>query len=122
MPIILDLVESGSLKAMNLALLSKCWWRFKSENVSLWKKVIQYLHRDSGGFNKAKPSRRFPSIWNNILQITKDFDKVNIPLAYWFQEHRYQHNSNVVIKWAVKKYGSFTVSSVRKAFDDFYLN
>ncbi|KAJ9543280.1 hypothetical protein OSB04_022987 [Centaurea solstitialis] len=65
----------GSPKVMNLAFLTKWWWRFKTENNSLWKKTIQSLHGDYGGLNKATPSGSFPGIWNNILKIDKDFEK-----------------------------------------------
>ena len=111
----------GSLKAMNLAMLTKWWWRFKTEKDGLWKKVIQSLHGETGGFNKTIPSGRFTGIWNNILKILKDFHKVNIPLPSWFQEHQNQDDQEVVIKWALDPSGLFSVSSLRKACDDYFL-
>ncbi|GKD90630.1 hypothetical protein Tco_1366137 [Tanacetum coccineum] len=39
----------GSLEATNLALLSKLWCRFHTEDESLWKNVIKGIHEDEGG-------------------------------------------------------------------------
>lgn len=41
----------GSLKAQNLALLVKWWWRFKSDKKELWKDVVISIHGSNGGFN-----------------------------------------------------------------------
>ena len=38
----------GSLQGQNLALLSRWWWRFKTEQNFLWKKVITSLHGADG--------------------------------------------------------------------------
>lgn len=45
----------GSLKAHNLALLGKWWWRFKENREDLWKNVIIAKYGRDGGFNA--PSR-----------------------------------------------------------------
>ena len=40
----------GSLRAKNLALLSKWFWRYKVEDMeSLWGKVIRSIHGADGG-------------------------------------------------------------------------
>ncbi|GJY92863.1 putative RNA-directed DNA polymerase, partial [Tanacetum coccineum] len=39
----------GSLRAKNLALLGKWWWRFKNEGRNLWVNVIKSIHGASGG-------------------------------------------------------------------------
>nr|GEY73959.1 putative RNA-directed DNA polymerase, eukaryota, reverse transcriptase zinc-binding domain protein [Tanacetum cinerariifolium] len=38
----------GSLRAKNLALLGKWWWRFKREGRILWVRVIKSIHGSSG--------------------------------------------------------------------------
>nr|GEW96461.1 putative RNA-directed DNA polymerase, eukaryota, reverse transcriptase zinc-binding domain protein [Tanacetum cinerariifolium] len=39
----------GSLRAKNLALLGKWWWRFRKEDDGLWVKVIKSIHGDFEG-------------------------------------------------------------------------
>ena len=41
----------GSLKALNVALISKWWWRLKMDSNSLWCRVIHSLH----GFRRSHP-------------------------------------------------------------------
>ncbi|GJZ05891.1 reverse transcriptase domain, reverse transcriptase zinc-binding domain protein [Tanacetum coccineum] len=38
----------GSLRAKNLPLLGKWWWRFRKEGGCLWVRVIKSIHGDSG--------------------------------------------------------------------------
>ncbi|GKE69882.1 reverse transcriptase domain, reverse transcriptase zinc-binding domain protein, partial [Tanacetum coccineum] len=44
----------GSLRAKNLALLGKWWWRFKKECGCLWVRVIKSIHGDSGGLGDVR--------------------------------------------------------------------
>lgn len=39
----------GSLKALYIALMTKCWWRVKTETRSIWRSVIVALH----GFHRS---------------------------------------------------------------------
>ncbi|PWA46878.1 RNA-directed DNA polymerase, eukaryota, Reverse transcriptase zinc-binding domain protein [Artemisia annua] len=41
----------GSIKAKNLSLLGKWWWRFRCEKHALWCKVIASIHGADGGFS-----------------------------------------------------------------------
>ena len=50
----------GSLKALNLALLKKWWWRFRTENNSLWKEVVSSCHGCSGGLMSGDRVRTKP--------------------------------------------------------------
>ena len=49
-------LDIGSIKALNLALLAKWWWRFKNEDGALWKKVITTIHRNYGKLNSDHAS------------------------------------------------------------------
>ncbi|KAJ9561016.1 LOW QUALITY PROTEIN: hypothetical protein OSB04_006176 [Centaurea solstitialis] len=101
----------GSLKALNLALMTKWWWWFKTETDSLWKRVIQALHGvfylGGGGFDGANLKGKHTG--------------VNIPINSWFQTQNGSSNSVRNWNWALDSFGFFTVSSLRKAFDDHYL-
>ncbi|GJX55368.1 RNA-directed DNA polymerase, eukaryota, reverse transcriptase zinc-binding domain protein [Tanacetum coccineum] len=46
----------GSIKAKNLSLLGKWWWRFHNEKEALWCKVITCLYGNDGGFNSGVDS------------------------------------------------------------------
>ena len=43
----------GSLKAHNVALLVKWWWRFRSEEDTVWKKVVMAIHGVSGNLGQG---------------------------------------------------------------------
>ena len=70
----------GSLKAQNLALLAKWWWRFKVENGVLWKRVITSIHGPSGKLGEGTSK----GIWGNIAKVNKDIEADNISLPCLF--------------------------------------
>lgn len=39
-----DGLDVGSIKAFNIALFCKLWWRIKTEPNSFWAKVIHVIH------------------------------------------------------------------------------
>ena len=39
----------GSLKALNLAMLGKWWWRFLNDKNAMWVSVIKSLYREAVG-------------------------------------------------------------------------
>ncbi|GKA76708.1 RNA-directed DNA polymerase, eukaryota, reverse transcriptase zinc-binding domain protein [Tanacetum coccineum] len=60
----------SSLYALNRALLFKWVWRFRTQNSSLWARVIKDIHGKDGKLdNKAKYSH--PSIWWDIVHEMK---------------------------------------------------
>nr|GEZ47199.1 hypothetical protein [Tanacetum cinerariifolium] len=71
----------GSLKAMNCALLSKWWWRFRVENEALWVKVIKSVYGAGGGLLEENISFRGNSVWGNIMKVGRDLGKIGINLA-----------------------------------------
>ncbi|GJR04596.1 hypothetical protein Tco_0527580 [Tanacetum coccineum] len=44
----------GSLRAKNLDLFGKWWWRFRREGGSLWVRVIKSIHGDIGGLGVGR--------------------------------------------------------------------
>ena len=88
----------GSLVAQNLALLAKTCWRFRTENSSLWKRVIQSLHGVEGGLNSLNKSGRHAGTWRNIIKVSMDFEKVNIPLDSLFQR-KISYASTLAFWW-----------------------
>nr|KAJ0210611.1 hypothetical protein LSAT_V11C400216830 [Lactuca sativa] len=66
----------GSLKAQNLALLGKWWWRFKSNKKVLWKDVITAIYGKEGGFNAPSRARRKGFCWGTIVNLHSDLSKL----------------------------------------------
>ncbi|KAJ9566373.1 hypothetical protein OSB04_002339 [Centaurea solstitialis] len=76
----------GSLKALNIALLSKWWWRFKTESGSFWKDVIVALHGDGGALGLNISDDGILGVWGKIASIDKETEKLNIPLDGLFRK------------------------------------
>ncbi|GJX48128.1 hypothetical protein Tco_0273318 [Tanacetum coccineum] len=57
----------SSLFALNRALLFKWVWRFRSQNDSLWARVIRGIHGDDGKLG-ATVTHHHSSIWLDIIQ------------------------------------------------------
>ena len=70
----------GSLKAANLALLCKWWWRFKTGPESLWKEVIKAFYGDNGGLGEELPANRRTSTWGIVCNLDRDLAKVGIDI------------------------------------------
>ncbi|XP_024961356.1 uncharacterized protein LOC112501856 [Cynara cardunculus var. scolymus] len=107
----------SSLRALNLALLARWWWRFKLEHNHIWRLVIIALHGDDGGMNNLVRNGRFPGLWRNILKIHKEYNSFNLPFADWFQRDQSSNGINISWRWALTSHGNFSVSSIRAAYD-----
>ncbi|XP_071728717.1 uncharacterized protein [Rutidosis leptorrhynchoides] len=73
----------GSLKAKNLALLGKWWWRFRTETDAYWVKIIKSIYGRDGGLGYTSGSRVGNggfgySPWKDVIKIGKDMDKCDI--------------------------------------------
>ncbi|GKD28934.1 hypothetical protein Tco_1239712, partial [Tanacetum coccineum] len=75
----------GSLKAMNWALLAKCWWRFRFERDAFWVKVIKSLYEEGGGTVGQSLSGSGYSVWRNIIKVGNDLHKIGIHLSLSFE-------------------------------------
>ncbi|XP_071688811.1 uncharacterized protein [Rutidosis leptorrhynchoides] len=76
-----------SLKAKNISLLCKWWWRFKSENNALWVNVIKSIYgRDGvlGSFTNGSLVKH-RSVWWNIIKIRKDLLNLGIDVDDFFE-------------------------------------
>lgn len=73
----------GSLKAKNLALLAKWWWRYRVEMGSLWTRVINFIYGTLGGFTDlVQPRHNSP--WVSILQAGKEIDESGVQFTKGF--------------------------------------
>ncbi|XP_071719194.1 uncharacterized protein [Rutidosis leptorrhynchoides] len=80
---ILGPFESGGLKAKNLALLGKWWWRFRIEKDAFWVQVIKSIHgRDGGlGLSGSNHTCNNGSTWNGIINLNNELMKFDINFA-----------------------------------------
>ncbi|XP_071725720.1 uncharacterized protein [Rutidosis leptorrhynchoides] len=96
----------GSLKAKNLALLGKWWWRFRVEENAFWVKVIKSIYgRDGGlGFTSSRVDAGNNSVWGAIIDVEKHFTKLNINFAASFV--RIIENGQGTYFWKDRWHGS----------------
>ena len=74
----------GSLRSLNLALISRWWWRLKVENDSLWSKVIRFLHgcRKNLVIDPLDTKKR--GVWRSISELNKQLHSYNMDLNLHF--------------------------------------
>ncbi|XP_071695278.1 uncharacterized protein [Rutidosis leptorrhynchoides] len=105
----------GSLKAKNLALLAKWWWRFHVEKDALWVKIIQSLFGKDGGwviFVQMSPLWDWSRTPNG--RTSKELDELLILL------YDFKFADNNIDRWTWNLYGnnSFSTSILSKLIDE----
>ncbi|KAJ0641962.1 putative RNA-directed DNA polymerase [Helianthus annuus] len=75
----------GSLRVVNLAMLSKWWWRFKVERGSLWKKVVWEVHNNSRSWSFIPARMSITSTWKQIHNLKGDFNEIGLCLESLFR-------------------------------------
>ncbi|KAK9067117.1 hypothetical protein SSX86_014442 [Deinandra increscens subsp. villosa] len=74
----------GSLKAANLALLSKWAWRYNTEHTSLWRRVITAIHANASTVWGDIPVKlSIPGCWKAISKIEGPLSTAGINLGSW---------------------------------------
>ncbi|XP_071718732.1 uncharacterized protein [Rutidosis leptorrhynchoides] len=71
----------GSLKAKNLSLLCKWWWRFRHEPNALWCKVIRSLYGDDGGLFNVQTLANLSPLWKQIRRCGFTLDDLGITFS-----------------------------------------
>ncbi|GJX77884.1 F-box domain containing protein [Tanacetum coccineum] len=80
-------LDIGSLKACNLALLGKWWWRFRVEEDRLWVKLIKSIYGEYGGLGEEGVSRRSSGgKWSDIIKVGNDIEKTQVPFIGYFRK------------------------------------
>ncbi|GJV63851.1 RNA-directed DNA polymerase, eukaryota, reverse transcriptase zinc-binding domain protein [Tanacetum coccineum] len=74
----------GSLRAKNLGLLGKWWWRFLIEKNALWCRVISVFYGVDGGFSSRIGSGLHKSIWENVISSGVAIDTIGVPFRLSF--------------------------------------
>nr|GEW66455.1 RNA-directed DNA polymerase, eukaryota, reverse transcriptase zinc-binding domain protein [Tanacetum cinerariifolium] len=66
----------GSLRAINLGLLGKWWWRFLNEKNALWCKVISVFYGVDSSFSSRISSGLHKGIWENVISYGVAIDTI----------------------------------------------
>ncbi|XP_071703947.1 uncharacterized mitochondrial protein AtMg00310-like [Rutidosis leptorrhynchoides] len=71
----------GSLKAKNLSLLAKWWWRLKHEKRSLWARVIKSKYGPNSDLNCILESSNSSAIWPAVIKCGNEIDITGVPFS-----------------------------------------
>ncbi|KAF5754385.1 putative RNA-directed DNA polymerase [Helianthus annuus] len=71
----------GSLCDANLAMLSKWWWRFKTDKEGLWRRVVWAIHHNSRSWTSIPAKVSVAGSWKQIVGIRAQLDRVGIHLS-----------------------------------------
>lgn len=72
----------GSLRAINIALIVKWWWRFRVDRNTLWRQVIQGIHKTNSKEDSRLANRSITGVWKNIASVDKELEKVGVPMEF----------------------------------------
>jgi len=73
----------GDLVTKNAALLFKWWWRYVSEENSLWRKVVQSVHNEDNTIFPSYSLSKVPGPWQNMKKLLLE----QHPAAQTFLHH-----------------------------------
>lgn len=81
----------GSIRALNIALLVKWWWRLRSVPSLLWSRFITSTHNLHSKHVDYLANSQIPGLWKNIVGVKKELMKFGIPLSDFIE---YTGNEN----------------------------
>ncbi|GKB62951.1 RNA-directed DNA polymerase, eukaryota [Tanacetum coccineum] len=83
-PVKLGGLGIGSLKALNLSLISKWLWRWRTNKDALWYHILHSIHGSKGGDFLTYASIDTKGSWYEILKACHDVNSLSIPLSSFF--------------------------------------
>ncbi|KAJ0797800.1 putative RNA-directed DNA polymerase [Helianthus annuus] len=75
----------ASLKEVNIALLCKWIWRFKTEASNLWKDVIISIHGHNRSWNFIPVNNQLSGVWKGIVKLADSIKVGNVSLYHNFK-------------------------------------
>nr|KAJ0224075.1 hypothetical protein LSAT_V11C200069590 [Lactuca sativa] len=70
----------GSLRALNLSLITKWKWRLKVDNSGLWSKVIKGIHNLHGKPAQHICKKTLPGVWSRVAGVQDELKKFGIDI------------------------------------------
>lgn len=104
----------GSLKAQNMALMGKWWWKFKDPKQYLWKDVIRSIHGALGLLTGSV--RNTSGCWGAIASLPSKLSKINLQFSEFFRVNQVNSGDNS-ISWELDRSRGYTVRSYSSYFD-----
>ncbi|GJY23411.1 RNA-directed DNA polymerase, eukaryota, reverse transcriptase zinc-binding domain protein [Tanacetum coccineum] len=77
----------GSLKALNLCILSKWIWIWRTNKDALWYRILHSIHGSKGGDFLTYASIDTKGSWYDILKACHDVNSLSIPLSSFFTRY-----------------------------------
>ncbi|PWA79468.1 RNA-directed DNA polymerase, eukaryota, Reverse transcriptase zinc-binding domain protein [Artemisia annua] len=74
----------GTLADKNLSLLSKWWWRFKTEPLSLWRRTITAIHKTNRNCTPIPCKPGLVGAWVNISKLSSHLNCFDVSLHNLF--------------------------------------
>nr|GEZ21848.1 RNA-directed DNA polymerase, eukaryota, reverse transcriptase zinc-binding domain protein [Tanacetum cinerariifolium] len=93
----------GSIYALNMSLLFKWIWRFRSNSSDLWVKVIRSIHEHDGGIENRRSSAAFLSPWKDEKWCGDMLLKDRFPFVFALEGDK---NCNVADHLNISDWGS----------------
>ncbi|KAL4556488.1 hypothetical protein LXL04_039143 [Taraxacum kok-saghyz] len=101
----------GSIKAINIGLLVKWWWRLKTQPHSLWRKFIFGVHN----LGKKPPDylarKNMTGVWKNIAEMEKILMQIGVGFHDLFD------NSSGTLHCRIGGQDDYRVAAIRSLFD-----
>ncbi|GKA22407.1 hypothetical protein Tco_0708369 [Tanacetum coccineum] len=88
----------GSIKAKNLSLLGKWWWRFLNEEDALWCRVVKAIHGPKCNFSTQVGEGLCRETWESIIRSGSVIDKMSIPFKKSFSKRTGDGNDTLFWK------------------------
>ncbi|KAJ0867162.1 putative transcription factor interactor and regulator CCHC(Zn) family [Helianthus annuus] len=70
----------GDLRSMNLALLVKWGWKYKTDSEALWAKVVKAIHESKRSKKHIPVDNRNRGIWKDVIAAYKELESAGISL------------------------------------------
>ncbi|KAL4578242.1 hypothetical protein LXL04_014362 [Taraxacum kok-saghyz] len=92
----------GSLKAFNISLIAKWWWRLRNNKEAIWCKVITGIHNLNNKPSHQMSDKSITGVWKNIAGIKEDLEKVGVNMEEVFKKEvrSYKWNGDNTLKEA----------------------
>ncbi|KAI3704850.1 hypothetical protein L1987_75079 [Smallanthus sonchifolius] len=68
----------SKLKEVNTSLLCKWIWRYKSEDLNLWKQVINSIHGSNRSWNLIPVNKQINGVWKSIVAMVESIKVGNV--------------------------------------------